>query len=770
MDAPGENPSSSTTSRQSATSRGKDTDENDQEMGFSLQNPKKSTAKNFMSPTISAASKAALPKKKVLAERNQSPASNFSGAHPPKTPISDSKGRQKTQTLEQSSPEKTQDSDSKATPKNQDADCSKEESLHRATPLSSPADKSASKEELSGRPYDPSTNYLSPRPQFLRYNPNRRIEIFQRLKVEAEEEDDGVSFSSSEIESKKESDEEDGLINSNSSVVSSTECHLELENEEYDETEDDFEEVEEEKGWSLRGILQFLLVSVVLVLSTSYISSMNSPTQSPDSHAFKSLREGYDKFQTHLCDILLGLDGGYHIVDERAQMGQLGLNHTVQDEEMTENGDVGKVVSMNVMTRVFGLDDGGLGSVEVVEDVKQEGESEDVCEIALEEKGDQILEDLEWPEKEAGENNEYLQIVGDIKQDSKSEDWEVSLVATGEVSDEIVKDMERLAKETGEKEEGLEMVEHVKDDIVSQEAEAVGNNEPVRVDQTSLFLDGVDQQCDTTDALKRTVVVEADEEILNNEPREGDTVDGEIGRIDDVTGMESEVAIPEKKNPVEGRIIQQTGTELLAEVAIGLSICCVVLASLVSVIHIKRKKRKVTKDSSPSPVDLPSAEPVVARESSLVRPHEREEHSMPGNSFANSTPLINSIKEDSEEPYQSRAPTVQLLGEFNVGEVSSSLRSSDFKSRVKDSEDGSYSVSALKNRLASKTSSAPTHAQPEFSATISTSYGNFTPETKILRKQSRNNDTEGEDGEGREGVTTSLRRSARIRNRAVSYS
>ena len=47
-------------------------------MGPNSPNPKKLTQKHYMSPTISAASKAIIPKKKILAERNEASESIFS--------------------------------------------------------------------------------------------------------------------------------------------------------------------------------------------------------------------------------------------------------------------------------------------------------------------------------------------------------------------------------------------------------------------------------------------------------------------------------------------------------------------------------------------------------------------------------------------------------------------------------------------------------------------------------------------------------------------
>lgn len=111
---------------------------------------------------------------------------------------------------------------------------------------------------------------------------------------------------------------------------------------------------------------------------------------------------------------------------------------------------------------------------------------------------------------------------------------------------------------------------------------------------------------------------------------------------------------------------------------------------------------------------------------------------MPWNSVLNSTLLISSKKEDiKESSYQSRAPTVKLLGDFAVEEINSSLRSLDIKSRMKEGNQvGSFSVSAPKINSASKVFTSPTHAKtdfPESPVTMSTPQGNFNSETKNLK-------------------------------------
>jgi len=91
-------------------------------------------------------------------------------------------------------------------------------------------------------PYDPVTNYTSPRPLFLRYNPNRRHEILRRIEGELKKEESQ--------EFVKDDDEDD---------------------EEKEE-----EEVFEEKPGVFGMLWKSFLILGVLMMSTCYISCMNS--------------------------------------------------------------------------------------------------------------------------------------------------------------------------------------------------------------------------------------------------------------------------------------------------------------------------------------------------------------------------------------------------------------------------------------------------------------------------------------------------------------
>ncbi|XVF26861.1 hypothetical protein REPUB_Repub14bG0056000 [Reevesia pubescens] len=838
--------------KSSASPKGSDeNNRSNREMGLNLQNPKKQqTEKNFMSPTVSAVSKASFPRKKILADRNESPGSNSFNTHLSKTPNLDSKP----------SPMTIPKASQKISPNLVPKLTSKEPSSQRT-----PSSYNSRDETPSPRPYDPLTNYLSPRPQFLRYDPSRRKEIFLRLEMEDKEGDDGLTVSSTaSLDSKKaDGDEVDTVSSDNSSSLQEDEefgdgsgSLLEQEDEEFDIESD--EEAEEETGWSLRRVLKYMFLLVVLVLTTSYISSMNSPSHAP---AFQGLTLGYQRIQNRLHEIVQSVEVGYMLFDgKHARLGLLGLKQAIFDEgsieeEMAQNVNVGEIVSLE-------LEDRNVESVEMVEEVQKDGKNEDACERELFKGGeapDKFAEDVELQEKETVEMTEEVEKAEDVEENEESDDIfedelvktgkvsdqlvkdivqqegeetgeqiedvkengesqdviEDELVKTGEISDQLVEDIElQERKESGEEIEDLEKVEDISQDVVEEELVETGEVSDQMVgdiellgqeitgkiffqgDPKSLLSEGTAHQeaasHATDSSLKERVVPkEAGEEIHNetrdndmvqgkiirfgtahqeatsyatdssekervvpkeageeihNETRDNDMVQGKIIRFGNSISMASVITMLERwcksvtlnfeeVNPLKG-LNQHMGNEILLTVMFGFLTCAAIVASLVLGI---RRKGIASKDSYP--VDKHSAKPVVMEKPSLVLPAEREEHETHVDSFLNTTPLISSMDKDIREIYQSRAPSVELLGEFEVGGASSSLRSCAIKRRMKD-EVSSYSE-YLEKGLGSKANSAPVQEQQDFSefSTVNSNLSErLTAKKKLFGKEFGSND------------------------------
>lgn len=139
--------------------------------------------------------------------------------------------------------------------------------------------------------YDPLTNYTSPRPQFLRYNPHRRRQILMRIVGEKTEEDYGSGGDSSLSSDPEKLDAQDLLPAPSKSLQ-------ECEKEEVSDVEDIIMGEEEEEvvvdqrpGWSKLAGKMFLIG--ILLLSSYYVSTMSSDFEHGDfSECFARDRDG----------------------------------------------------------------------------------------------------------------------------------------------------------------------------------------------------------------------------------------------------------------------------------------------------------------------------------------------------------------------------------------------------------------------------------------------------------------------------------------------
>ncbi|XP_048234590.1 uncharacterized protein LOC8273769 isoform X2 [Ricinus communis] len=664
--------SSSSTSNKPPSIPKDENEESYHDKGLNVQNLKKSTAttpapiKQFMSPTISAASKANPPRKKILAERNDS---------------------------QDTYPQKTQNFDSKSTQKATNPDSRITSSIEFGD-----NQENALIDDLSSRPYDPLTNYLSPRPKFLRYKPNRRREILLGQENQVKEgKDDGP------LEAKKEIDLPSpcGAL-----AADSTKPNAEQENEESDDSEEEYEELDEERGcWGVRGVVKFFLLMGVLVFSTLYISSMNSPIPSPSVQAVVSVKDGYYMMQDHVYRFVKDLDSGnLFLVDRKGIELSFADVDGIKKEERIED----------IKIKEAGIDDehnGGFveiqsGEIKTVDESSVGGEDEAMEIVEHEEKGivdDDLGNVIELQSGEVSDGSDF-----EIAKTKNFPDLEIA--KAGELLDQVATNSEL---------QGQEAVE-----VLEMPLEIVSN-------------------------------VEKDKEVVY-EPIKEDILDGETGGTADITD-EAEVTKKE-------RLINHMETKSILKLVIGFSVFSSIIASPVLILHFRKKNRNARKDSDTIPE--PCLDSMRAEKCSSLLADKEDSHIEHPITFANFKSLINSLEEDSKQTHESRAPTFELLGELVVGEMSSSLRSCSRKSRVIESEMSSHSVSVEKG-IGSKANSTPVQLQSAFSETSTTNFHSFTNEKKILKKEEEEG---GGDGDVKKMVTTTtpLRRSSRLRNRAVS--
>nr|XP_023928809.1 uncharacterized protein LOC112040139 [Quercus suber]POE90405.1 hypothetical protein CFP56_59945 [Quercus suber] len=241
--------------------------------------------KNFMSPTISAASKITpSPKKKILVERNE-PARTSLSFSTEKSPcrsvrfsdIVENIDSKADASLEENKIEASDDKEASLTASSISEALRCEEVLDPEVTVSSKIDSKSLPETVTDEPdcvnldptfkisptsscswscpilapldadpslppYDPKTNYLSPRPQFLHYRPNPRIEVYLNKDDGRRLEESFISGSFSDTDATEEAQSE--YSQKESEDVSSVEILKEEEEEEEEEKEVDVSSVE----------------------------------------------------------------------------------------------------------------------------------------------------------------------------------------------------------------------------------------------------------------------------------------------------------------------------------------------------------------------------------------------------------------------------------------------------------------------------------------------------------------------------------------------
>ncbi|KAJ9190265.1 hypothetical protein P3X46_001485 [Hevea brasiliensis] len=643
--------SSSTPNKLPSISKGADENEHSyQEMGLNVQNSKKpsatTTTKHYMSPTISAVSKANPPRKKILAERNESLHNSLQNAS-----ILDSKTIQKSTSLDSKTTSSTEFDEN---------------------------EQNALVDDLSSKPYDPLTNYLSPRPKFLRYKVNRRQELFLRRENQEKEGKDGLTIiRNGSLETQKGIDSEGNLASSCGSLAAGfNETNVKEEGEEIGESEDELEEVYEERCWGFGGILKFLLLLSVLVFSTLYISDMNSSTPPSVVQAVTGLKDGYHMIQDHVYEFVKSLESGkYFLVGREGKQTSFVDIDGIEEEEMIEDVKIGEAEHSDRLNELVEISSGEGRVLEMVEDEK-EGVVDELSE---------------------GEESEAVQIV-----------------------------------EHGEKE--------IVDELQGPEA--------VEVLQMPLT-----NESSVPDTFEK-------ENEMARYPIKEEIFDWQMGGMV-IDSDDHEILIDEAEGTQKEDLIKHIETESILKAVIGFSVFSSIIASLVLALRF-RKNRNARKDNHQ--VVEPCFDSVIANKCCSPLANEEDKHIEHPVSIANSRSLINSLEEDYKQTYESRAPTIELLGELQVEEMSSSLRSCGMKNRVIESEVSSYSVSMEKVGIGSNAASVPVRVQPALSQISNMNLPSYTDGRKNVKKE------DGGDGEvNKVVVTTPLRRSSRIRNRSIAH-
>ncbi|KAI3908795.1 hypothetical protein MKW98_029345 [Papaver atlanticum] len=743
-------PSSSDLKQKIVTTR-RESNENEEELitnhinyssSSKLQNPKKpSTPKHFMSPTISAASKISTPKKKILMERNDF---SFSETSSTTTHVS------KTPNLESKTPNSS--SQIQLPPKILDFSVPPNSQSSQITPISS---KLTDSEET---PYDPKTNFLSPRPKFLRFNPNRRMEILKRREEELKQQAEQSCSSeqeSDDVSSSSQGDDESGLSSTTSEEESITkkgpsehaESEVEIEEEDEEVDEEDEEEVEKNGFlWNLYQVLKFLLLLGFVGFSTSYISSMNAPNL--QLQPVCDVKQGFKIFENGLCpsglekSVLWNVSSNPELVMKKASI----VKEVVLEKSVEIPAQIEDEILLG-MTQVS-LESGGEEDDKVLLTVEEEVVEDENVELGEMEISTQVVETLEMIEEETVESVSLS--------DQFSE--------TSEVNEVVVENTVEDNEGNEEVAEQFESPEPVSDEVVGEESEA-----PEPISNEEFVEEAVEE-------------FEASEEAVSNED-----VASELVFYEDVA-EESDASNPvpneevgeesEASNPVPNEVAEEAEVSIpVAKVGlgIGVSVISAILASLIIVFRHLKHRKQVVNEAAPT-VPPPSEAFLTEEQETIIAETlekakkcylpKKDEVVQGGKEKAAESYIDTSFHSSgrvSEDLYRSRAaPSVQLLGEFIVEESGSSLRSCSVlnSNAIEDGEESKFSVSLseMNSRVRRRgASSIMQEDLSEFSNADSHSYGSFTTQEKLTRK-------DGGD------ITTPVRRSSRIRTKSVTSS
>ncbi|XP_016475907.1 uncharacterized protein LOC107797522 isoform X1 [Nicotiana tabacum] len=689
----------------------RETNENDQPV------VQKSLTKTFMSPTISAASKASVPiRKKILAERNE--ISSSCESHP----------RNKASNL-----------GSKTNSLNST-------SHHRSgkLPISnsySYASESDNDQEnnfvvdSSYKPYDPLTNYLGPRPKYLRYKPNRGRPIILDSNQEIKQ---GDSIDS------QESDDNEGSLEQvhDSSNLPEKHSNLEAETEEdgdngVHEDGEEMEEVVEEK-WGLKWLFKILLLLVVFFLSGSNLSSMNSMVSSDNGDVIRK-----NIFEAVLHEIY----GRGSVRMEQLEYSQSNLL------ELSQRGTYHELKAVEFVEDVVGFLNVETAEMEETAE-KLRGTSADI--------------DIERDSTEVNVTDQSVH---------GGEEEETMSKAAGEVtsSNEADEEEAECFHEQLQRDQVLGKDSNQDEEIMSKAADEITSSNEVNEEEIEPLLDVISStfsnvQCAAQSSYKfeqaeaaynvEQVEVISEEIAVDEELSE---TEFKVAEVIDTESETSNLDIEIESEKVEVEEIGLNNTVII----IGVSAASVLLVASLVTIYVSRKPRASIETPQTGILNVPVIASTTEEllkgktETSVKASSLHESLNDPSenhrNSYLERTPAIGSTtqasslfgpkKEALKEISQISAPNVELLGEMVLEEVSSSsLRSCVRKNSVIEAEENSNT----KGRKASVV---------DHSKTDSASYGSFTAEKKIIKKKQVEKD--GEEVK-KMVLTTPVRRSSRI--------
>ncbi|CAH9088573.1 unnamed protein product [Cuscuta europaea] len=673
-----------------------------------LRNRLKPHTKHFMSSTISATSKSAIKKKNILGERNEADSSYTpSRKSPSNTP--------NTNVIQKSS---LANSSQNCTPELND--------------------------DSSSNMYDPITNYLSPRPKYLRYKPNRRRELFLELenKKTTSTDDEGSmghdqglplppQDDTPHLENKENAQECGYDVESDDEAVKSYKDEKEEEEEEEEENEEEEgEKWFEHKRCSFNRLLKFLLLTTLVLLSPLFVSWMDDPPSSPPAET-----------------VMNGFSEIYH------GFGVLPFN---------VNGSVSEhlnEIELSPSINLWKLDD-----------TKEIGMFSDVAEVQLLEDENDIF---------TGNNNRTSEecCVQELEKETtgtdENEAFDQFSVAVESIENNIVDPVDEMEEGGSDPLKQYEVGEMTPEWLSE-------NDNPSGVIQESVVVEPTASKESITEGFLEETEIETNDE---------DTVPSSI-LSEQYTKESADVAM-------NNNILQQI-QQLTPAAAYIATLSLLILAYAYSARHprIPPPEKQSKPVLEPETPNVDEKIETTAKASPLIGPPVEEYHrysnllpspecissyrvEMEDNPETNQLwgvsredssfsllPLKDSRQEFSGSGYTKSVEVVELLGELVIGgeEVSSSSLMKKSK-LLSETEESSYSISHFSDGSPMKLH----HHPMETPISDSSSYERYSTDRKLPPKK-KEGSKDGESTKKATITTTPVRRSTRLRNRGAMSS
>ncbi|XP_072957287.1 uncharacterized protein [Typha angustifolia] len=562
-------------------------------------------------------------------------------------------------------------------------------------------------------PYDPKINYLSPRPQFLHYRSNPRIEQYITGESDMLEIRDGKrledSFSTESCEDSPGYTEEGPTSSSHKDSEKESLCSVVEES--IPQTLSQSHRSHTNSRFSLRFI--FASFSLVLFIVFLCIPLLDSPTISSSSILKSVALHTFPELYIIKDSVVLNLNLKELANNRTKHWSIKSFANYYASMVSTQREEYGPYYVANLTASLADQAVGTISYTDVMphqEYISRDSEVEQAVKENIEEGSTIGYEMEDRSEVEAPKSGEIVEV--EEEQAKIQTEVEIEKVKEdGAVLESGKIDM-KVQEEVNEH-DSLPAEDKISDDCFKEmaEEESLSRNE-VLVEATNVYMEISHEFVSEPEKVEQQEDVGASYSLSETQP----------------TGFEEDHIDGREENPtfaglkLEGLISNGLEGKILTQVAAGAALVAIALAAILVFLYRKRKQTFVIKNEKMLAKKLISGLVLGSSESYL---HPRESH------------------------YQNSPIYIEMMGDSGSLALSSSLNNNSFSSS------GSQRSRKVKEEA---TLSHEKRLRRESAVSSSTSYGSFTTYEKISAKKGNR---EGE-------AMTPIRRSSRIRNLVTS--